>query len=964
MITVRRKALGILLLALSTGASAAAEPAEDLAALAVKSAGTDQGLCLAVGDGDGKLTAALAKASRMYVQGSARNAVGVEAARKALVAAGVAGQASVVAREAEHLPYADNLVNLLVAADWGREPVAVEEVLRVLAPGGTAVLGSDANAGATAGLDAKLKAAGAVEVKALSRAGWVSCVKAPDPGFDAWTHNLGGADLSSVNNDSAARPWAEVRWIGDPRWGALSGTYSGRVTGGGRIYCAEARASNTWWVARDAYNGFELWRVPLVGSASVPPHGPGGTLTCDDRQVYAVDNKILIARDGRSGKMIREYAPGFVPAKVSSAGAFLLASDIQLNVVAFGRAAALDKESGKVLWTRPTGAHPPAEGGVAYVLGAAELEAVEIATGATRWKTAMPKAVGTPRVFCKAGVVYVQHKPTWTPPTHLAAFDTRKGDLLWKKENPGGGAGTLPYPDGLWMLDGTPGNNVVVLDPRTGAKKRELQIKGLGKCFPPTGCTNYLLYCSSSYLDLKSGVELTQGTVRSPCCLGHVPANGLTYFLPHHCDCGISLRGFLAMAPAGSRTWLTDAAKDAKPQVVSSGPAPAALVETPDDWPMYRKDTPRSNAMPGKLPGQLKPLWTEKPGNSRLTQPVSAYGVICVAEPQTHRVFARDAATGMERWSFVADGRVEFPPALHKGLCLFGTGGGSVYGLDARTGKEVWRLRAAPAEKYIAERDQFASAWPVIGGVMPLNGEIFFTCGRSVAVDGGIWMFAADAATGKIRWRVRGGISSGDFFLSDGKELYLTKAYYRISDGGRVGGGKAPSGILRTTHYYTAVAITDYMACVEPALTSEKHIELTDGQITGESLAFNDKLGVAAWRNRFGVPKTMVKKDWRYNQRFLYANAGGTVKWLLDEDIKQQMVGVVLAGDTAYFAGVPAAQDPNDKNELWVISVADGKKLQTIPLDGKPVYDGLSAAGGRLYLATEDGRVICFGAEK
>lgn len=53
----------------------------------------------------------------------------------------------------------------------------------------------------------------------------------------------------------------------------------------------------------------------------------------------------------------------------------------------------------------------------------------------------------------------------------------------------------------------------------------------------------------------------------------------------------------------------------------------------------------------------------------------------------------------------------------------------------------------------------------------------------------------------------------------------------------------------------------------------------------------------------------------------------------------------MLAGDTAYAAGLPTSLDPNDKSELWVLSGADGKKLQTITLEGRPVYDGLSAAG-------------------
>ena len=950
--------------ALAIGALQAAEPAGELAGFIQRSAGLDAGMALVVNDADGRLTAALAKGNRLTVQGCTWDDKSVQPSRAALLAAGVADRASIANIEADALPYADNLVNLLVSASWGSRPLEIAEVVRVLAPEGIAIIGNDANHAATAGLEAKLKQAGAKDIKVLARKGWLQFSKSVDPRFDTWTHNLGGPGLSSVNNDQVAGPWAEVRWIGDPRWGALSMTYSGRVTAGGRLYYIENRTGPaggtlTWLVARDAWNGFELWRTPI---GSPPKYGTvGGTLTCDERWVYCVEgNKTLIARDGHSGQKVLEYTPGFLPTVATSVGSVLLVCDLHISPAVATRVVAMDKETGKTLWSRPGIVHPPAENGTAFVLSANELEGVEVATGASRWKTKAAGTNGTPNLFCKAGVIYATYTPPWKPMTLLAAYDATTGALLWKKENPGGG-GSLPFQDGLWRLDHmNKGTNVTILDPRTGDRKRELEAKGFGKCFPITGSANYLLYCNSTYLDVKSGVERTQGAVRSPCFLGHVPANGLTYFLPHHCDCGITLRGLLAMAPTGNRMWLTDGGSNAVPSIVTSGAAPAAPpAEKPDDWPMYRKDPTRSNFTPGSLPGQLKPLWSEKLGSSRLSQAVSAYGVVFTTEPQTHRVFARDAVTGRERWSFIADGRTEYPPALHKGLCLFSTSAGSVYALDATTGKEVWRMRAAPAEKYIAEEGQFASTWPVIGGVMPMNGEIFFTCGRSVSVDGGIWMFAVDAATGKIRWRVKGGVSGGDLFLSDGKELFLTKVYMRISDGGRVGGGKTPSGILRTTAYLTYVTLADYMACVEPSLAHQKHVDLTDGRITGENLAFSDKLGVAAWRYRFGVPKEMMKKE-KADQRFIYAKADGKNTWLQDDGMPQ-MMGVILAGDTAYMAGLPTSLAPNDKSELWVLAGADGKKLQVLPLDARPVYDGLSAAGGRLYLATEDGRLLCFG---
>ena len=42
-------------------------------------------------------------------------------------------------------------------------------------------------------------------------------------------------------------------------------------------------------------------------------------------------------------------------------------------------------------------------------------------------------------------------------------------------------------------------------------------------------------------------------------------------------------------------------------------------------------------------------------------------------------------------------------------------------------------------------------------------------------------------------------------------------------------------------------------------------------------------------------------------------------------------------------------------------SIADGRKVTETQLDCTPIFDGLIAAGGRLYLATTDGSIICFG---
>ena len=45
---------------------------------------------------------------------------------------------------------------------------------------------------------------------------------------------------------------------------------------------------------------------------------------------------------------------------------------------------------------------------------------------------------------------------------------------------------------------------------------------------------------------------------------------------------------------------------------------------------------------------------------------------------------------------------------------------------------------------------------------------------------------------------------------------------------------------------------------------------------------------------------------------------------------------------------------------LMAVSSADGSKLGEIEIDSPPIFDGMAAAAGRLYMATADGKVICY----
>ncbi|MFH1266885.1 MAG: hypothetical protein ABIK89_14240 [Planctomycetota bacterium] len=92
---------------------------------------------------------------------------------------------------------------------------------------------------------------------------------------------------------------------------------------------------------------------------------------------------------------------------------------------------------------------------------------------------------------------------------------------------------------------------------------------------------------------------------------------------------------------------------------------------------------------------------------------------------------------------------------------------------------------------------------------------------------------------------------------------------------------------------------------------------------------------------------------------------------------------MVVAGDTMFLAGPPELTKTKGPGEealilanpeeavaawrgkkgglLWTVSAADGKKLTEYKLDAPPVFDGMAATAGRLYLALTDGSLLSFG---
>ncbi len=242
-------------------AAPAASPVEEARTL-LEATGVQGGVVAHVGCGDGHLTAALHADDRFLVHGLDTDAADSEAARRHIDSLGLYGKVSAETYDGTHLPYGDNVVNLLVVEEPGEVPGA--EAARVLVPGGVAVVRDGS------GWDA-----GTALKKRDGPAGWGAYVKARPDAIDEWSHFLYDASGNAVTRDRKVGRPRHMQWYAGPRHArhhdALA-SLSAMTSSGGRLFyifdegptSIMHRPARWRLVARDAFNGKLLWkrRIP------------------------------------------------------------------------------------------------------------------------------------------------------------------------------------------------------------------------------------------------------------------------------------------------------------------------------------------------------------------------------------------------------------------------------------------------------------------------------------------------------------------------------------------------------------------------------------------------------------------------------------------------------------------------------------------------------------------------------
>jgi outer membrane protein assembly factor BamB len=524
--------------------------------------------------------------------------------------------------------------------------------------------------------------------------------------------------------------------------------------------------------------------------------------------------------------------------------------------------------------------------------------------------------------------------------------------------------------------------------------------------------------------NLKSGEIIANRITKANCSResGWTPANGLVYTTPKHCTCWPMLRGFVAMAPASaSASYAANLPLEEMEFLLEKGPAnvdPNAAPVQSGDWPLYRHDRWRSGSStePGpnaldmrwtvslkselddeaKVAGPILHDWKENPVvKGPLSAPTIAGGIAYVTRPDAHELVAIDTTSGKVAWRFTANGRLDTPPAIHRGLCLFGSAAGWVYALRADNGELVWRMRAAPTDERIVAYGQVESPWPVPGAVLVMDDVAYFAAGRQPLADGGIFVFAVDPLTGKRHWVQRidsvpqkgfyensglefdpfdilhaegDGLAMSRWVLSaDGKDVDVDKwnAFAKLDTGAgevwiprgswtygarhqhrfRGEAPRRPLTVFRDDNVYSS--LDGSTAVFRRDFDLDKGEEFNSKWITGWEAGSTARDGGKPYRNYRIAEKSLWSKD-------PFADPDGPVAE--DPEYGTQLhndIQAMALGDGKLYA-------VHRDGRLKVISTETGYVISETQVPA-PAWDGLAIANNRLFLTTQTGEVVCLG---
>lgn len=382
------------------------------------------------------------------------------------------------------------------------------------------------------------------------------------------------------------------------------------------------------------------------------------------------------------------------------------------------------------------------------------------------------------------------------------------------------------------------------------------------------------------------------------------------------------------------------------------------------------------------------------PAGGRVDSPPAIHGDVALFGSADGRVYCVRLADGQLIWKFlaaradvrtVANGRVESLWPVHGSVLVFEDtvyfaagrstwldGGIDLYGLDPATGAIRHRRRLASRHPVIGEgKDKAADKYNDRVAQNLTDYRTYLQPDRSDA-----FSMAGGAVT--------------DVLVSDGTNVFMHHAKFDAKLAPQAGLTRhlfSTSNLLDDTenhrsHWVLGTGDFSKVAVAYSWIANSSGARWGGMAVpAGLMMAFDDQTLWMVRRSGNKGPKYSLQA--RPNAPFdpdekplpdfgrKVPEAARKPKWSVKVPFRPR--AMLKAGGHIVLAGHPTDAAGVDRRDLYfgrgpgmlhVIAAADGATLSRHELDAPPVWDGVATAGGRLYVSTADGQVVCLRGAK
>ena len=431
-----------------------------------------------------------------------------------------------------------------------------------------------------------------------------------------------------------------------------------------------------------------------------------------------------------------------------------------------------------------------------------------------------------------------------------------------------------------------------------------------------------------------------------------------------------------------------------------------------EDWPAFMHDNHRSGVTSERLELPLSESWVFKAAHrpqpawplpaehdfwhrhynlratvtyDRAFHVVSTGDMLFFGSSADDKVYALDAQTGRERWTFFTEGPVRLAPSISGNKVYVGSDDGYVYCLSRDNGALIWKYRVADPECMIPGNERIISMWPIRTGILIDEGNLYSAAG--LFPNQGTFLFELNAEDGSVKWKQKVNVSPQGYMLASDKQLYVptgrtNPAIFARADGSLL--GQLPSAGGTFALLAENVLVTGPGRGSKELNASDVDTEYKIATFGGLRMLVNGStaymlaekklsafnrglyLDLSRERNNLSARSNKLKKQLRRvgkntdeakqlgkelrNITTQISELSKKLKdcylWTVECEYPHSMI---MAGDVLFLGG---------ENKIAAFKADSGKIIWTTPVDGKAF--GLSAANGGLYVSTDKGQIHCF----